>query len=39
MRSFSTRVNPYIQQGGGHLKGITHKKWNNVKQFKHKSKL
>jgi len=41
MRSFSTRVHLCIQQGGDHLKDITHThtKRNNVKEFKHKSKL
>ena len=32
-RSFSTRVRLYIQEGGGHLKDIVHKNWNNIKQI------
>ena len=33
MGSFSTRVHLWIQEGGGHLKHIVHKKWINVKQI------
>jgi len=32
MRSFLTRVHLYIEEGGGHLKDIVHKKWNYVKK-------
>ena len=40
MRSFLTRVHLCIEGGGGHLKDIVHKKWNNVKKkVKHHSKL
>jgi len=32
MRSFLTRVHLCIEEGGGHLKDIVHKKWNYVKK-------
>jgi len=32
MRSFLTRVHLRIEEGGGHLKDIVHKKWNYVKK-------
>jgi len=32
MRSFLTRVHLCIEEGGGHLKDIVHKKWNCVKK-------
>ena len=32
MRSFLTRVHLRIEEGGGHLKDIVHKKWNDVKK-------
>ena len=31
--SFTTHVHLCIQESGGHLKDIVHKKWNNVKQI------
>jgi hypothetical protein len=31
MRSFLTRVHLCIEEGGGHLKDMAHKKWNYVK--------
>jgi len=34
MRSFLTRVRLCIEEGGGHLKDIVHKKWNYVKKKK-----
>ena len=40
MRSFLTRVHLCIEEGGGHLKDIVHKKWNYVKKkVKRHSKL
>jgi len=33
MRNFWTRVHLCIQEGGGHLKDIVRKKWNNLKQI------
>jgi len=40
MRSFLTRLHLCIEEGGGHLKDIVHKKWNYVKKkVKHHSKL
>ena len=39
MRSFLTRVQLCIEEGGGHLKDIVHKKWNYVKNVKYHSKL
>jgi hypothetical protein len=39
MRSFLTRVHLCIEEGGGHLTDIVHKKWNYVKKVKHHSKL
>jgi len=38
MRSFLTHAHLCIEEGGGHLKYIVHKKWNNVKIVKHHSK-
>ena len=32
MCSFLTCVHLYIEEGGGHLKDIEHKKWNYVKK-------
>ena len=32
MRSFLTLVHLCIEEGGGHLKDILHKKWNYVKK-------
>ena len=32
MRTFVTRVHLCIEEGGGHLKDIVHKKWNDVKK-------
>ena len=32
MRTFITRVHLCIEEGGGHLKDIVHKKWNYVKK-------
>jgi len=34
MRSYLTRVHLCIEEGGGHLKDIVHKKWNYVKKKK-----
>jgi len=34
MGSFLTRVHLYIEEGGGHLKGIVHEKWNYLKKKK-----
>ena len=34
MRSFLTRVHLCIEEGGGHLKDIVHKKWNYAKKKK-----
>ena len=39
MRSFLTRVHLWIEEGGGHLKDIVHKKWNYGKKVKHHGKL
>ena len=40
MRSFLTHVHVYIEEGGGHLKDIVHKKWNyEKKEVKHHIKL
>ena len=40
MRTFVTRVHLRIEEGGGHLKDIVHKKWNYVKKkVKYHSKL
>jgi hypothetical protein len=33
LRSFLTRVHLCIEEGGGHLKDIVHKKWNYVKKI------
>jgi len=38
MHSFLTRVHLCIEEGGGHLKDIVHKKWNYVKKVKYHSK-
>jgi hypothetical protein len=32
MRSFLTRVHLCVEEGGGHLKDIAHKKWNYAKK-------
>ena len=34
MRTFVTRVNLCIEEGGGHLKDIVHKKWKYLKKKK-----
>jgi hypothetical protein len=40
MRSFLTGVYLRIEEGGGHLRDIAHKKWNYVKKnVKQHSKL
>jgi hypothetical protein len=40
MRSFLTGVYLYIEDGGGHLRDIVHKKWKYVKKkVKHHIKL
>ena len=33
MRTFVTRVHLYIEEGGGHLRDIVHKKWNHIKKI------